>query len=100
MNILNITSNGLSINSIDNDNSSVLINSFNNTTALKLKNNYLPTTNIPNILTEYINVNNYFNINYNTNGINYTKIDNYLKYVKLSVQQKAFLLCFYLFVWF
>ena len=78
LNILNITSNGLSINSIDTNNSSMLINSFNNTTALKIKNNYLSSTETPNQRTEYININNSFNINYNSDGIIYTKKDNFL----------------------
>jgi len=79
-NIFNISSNGLSINSTNNDySSSFLINSFNNKSGLKIKNNYLLSNQTSNIRNELININNSFNINYTTSGIvyNYNK-NNYL----------------------
>ena len=69
-NIFNITSNGIAVNSTVN-NSSMFINSFNNKTALELKNNY--TSISPIFEDRLINVSDKLKVNYNENGITYTK---------------------------
>ena len=71
-NIFNITSNGIAVNSIVN-NSSMFINSFNNKTALELKNNY--TSISPIFENKSINVSEKLKVDYNENGINYTKLN-------------------------
>lgn len=70
-NILNITSNGLAINSDRNDNASIFINSFNNKSALELKNNYISLT--PLKIDNNISVNDKLQIIINENGIVYSK---------------------------
>jgi hypothetical protein len=71
-NVLTITSNGLAINSDNNDNASIFINSFNNKSALELKNNYISLLT-PIIDTKNINVNNKLQVSINENGIIYSK---------------------------
>ena len=71
-NIFNITSNGIAINSTVN-NSSMFINSFNNKTALELKNNY--TSISPIFKPELINVSDKLRVEYNENGITYSKLN-------------------------
>jgi hypothetical protein len=71
--IINMNSNGFSINTILN-NAALTINSFNNIPALELKNNYSdPTKNSNVILKDKLNV------TYNNQGINYSNLssDNY-----------------------
>ena len=71
-NIFNITSNGIAVNSTVN-NSSLFINSFNNKTALELKNNY--TSISPIFKPELINVSEKLKVEYNENGITYSKLN-------------------------
>jgi len=73
-NIFNITSNGIFINSLNNNNNaSLYINSFNNNIALELKNNYYINSISSNIEIRNININDKLNITYNENGIIYEK---------------------------
>jgi len=77
LNILNITPNGLSINSTDTNNSSLFINSYDNSScALKIKNNYLNSYSITS--NREVNVYNSFDVNYTNEGIVYNKKDNFL----------------------
>lgn len=78
-NILNINSNSILINSINNNISSTLyINSFNNKTALELKNNYSSIN--PIIIKRLIKLEDKLSIVYDDTGIKYIKkpdIDDY-----------------------
>ena len=77
LNILNITPNGLSINSTDTNNSSLFVNSYDNSScALKIKNNYLNPYSITS--NKDINVYNSFDVNYTNEGIIYNKKGNFL----------------------
>ena len=73
-NIINITSNGLMINTLNTiNNSSVFINSFENKIALELKNNYYINSSNSNIEIREININEKLEIIYNEEGIRYNK---------------------------
>jgi len=70
--VLNITSNGLAINAITN-NGTVFINSFDNTSALELQNNYNSIIQ-PHIQLRKIIIKDNLLIEYNANGIQYSKL--------------------------
>ena len=70
LNILNITSSGVAINSTS-TNSSMFINSFNNKPALELKNNYITSQQL--LETRTIQITNKLAVNYDETGITYSK---------------------------
>ena len=72
--ILSITSNGLAINSSINENASIFVNSFNNKSALELKNNYVSSS--PLLKNNNIQVNDKLGVIYNETGIYYSNLDN------------------------
>jgi hypothetical protein len=73
-NIFSITSNGIAINSNINENASIFVNSFNNKSALELKNNYV--SSLPLIVNSNILVNDKLGVIYNETGIYYSNLDN------------------------